>query len=244
MTISLSYGSTGRPPDKYLRHSSKEFFSIILEFSHTPFHIFSIETTNNNNNNNNYIICYDNGDDTLEDKDINEGDPHGTSGYCIGNNLDPEITDNWSLNQVKLFHLRYKYNTITNQTELILNNNNNNNINLDISSINYNTSTYNDNNKANMAPRIHCTDKIKWFDIPNSSNNNNIDITSNNNSNNYITLQQQRVLHTDFFLDQLNQMYTAKIWQPKTANPSETAIRQNQEKKHNYHLSKHRPTAF
>jgi hypothetical protein len=30
--------------------------------------------------------------------------------------------------------------------------------------------------------------------------------------------------------DSLNQIYTAKIWQPKTVNPSETPIHQTQEK--------------
>jgi hypothetical protein len=120
MPISLNYGSTSRPPGKYLRHSSKKFFTIFLEFLQPPFqHIFSNETTNNDNNNNNiYIICY--------------------------------------------------YNNGGTQT-----------------TINYNTSTYNDNKEADKdtANSIHRTDKIKWFDI---SNNNTIDITSDNN-NNYIT---------------------------------------------------------
>jgi hypothetical protein len=96
------YGSTDRPPGKYLGHSFKEFFPIILEFSQPPFHIFSID---NSNNNNNYIICYDNG----------------------GNNGGTQTT------------------------------------------INYNTSTYDDNEEADKdtAHSIHRTDKInkKWFDL-------------------------------------------------------------------------------
>jgi hypothetical protein len=52
------YRSTGRPPGKYLRHSSKEIFLNISGSPSPPFDIFSmIEKINNNN-----IICYyDNG---------------------------------------------------------------------------------------------------------------------------------------------------------------------------------------
>jgi hypothetical protein len=71
MPNSLNYGSTGRPPGKYLRHSFKKIISNISEFPPPPFDIFFIKSTNNNNNNNNnnYTICCNNGD-TLEETAI------------------------------------------------------------------------------------------------------------------------------------------------------------------------------
>jgi hypothetical protein len=87
----LNYGSTGRPPGKYLRqHHLRHSLKIItenLESPYPPFDIFFIDTTNNNNNN--YIICSDNGDITaaaaFNDYYNKGGVLHGTSHLFGGN---------------------------------------------------------------------------------------------------------------------------------------------------------------
>jgi hypothetical protein len=142
----------------------------------------SISNNNNidiTNNNNNYsIICYYNNGGTIDDEegDIKEGGPYGTS--LIGTVVAIDLND-WSLNQM-----------ISNNNNT--NNNNKNNNKLDTSfsystdatttnsTINHNTSTYDDNKEADTAQRIHCTDKIKWFN------------TANNNKHHHHHQQQQQ----------------------------------------------------
>jgi hypothetical protein len=92
------------------------------------------------------------------------------------------------------YHLRHSFKEISDNLEspyppfhifsIETTNNNNNNIIICYDNsgtqktINYNTSTYNDNKEADNAYSTHRTDKInkKWFDLlVNNNNNNNID---------------------------------------------------------------------
>ena len=50
--------------------------------------------------------------------------------------------------------------------------------------INYNTSTYDDNNKANIAHRIHRTDKIKWYNNNKSISTSTTSTTTSTNKDN------------------------------------------------------------
>jgi hypothetical protein len=184
MPISTNYGSTGRPPGKYLRHSLKKMISNISEFSQPPFHICSIGTTNNNNINNNNIYYNNGGAQMTINYNISAYDDNKEADTAHSIHRTDKINKKWfDLNQ-----------TISNNNN---NNNKNNNIDRDnnnysicydnggnsdekgisLTAVNYNTSTYDDNKEANSAHSIHRKDKIiERFD---SISNNNNNITNN-----------------------------------------------------------------
>jgi hypothetical protein len=127
------YRSTGRPPGKYLRHSSKEIFLNISGSPSPPFDIFSIVF--NNNSNNNYIGYCNNGTTTATPATNN----YKTSAEGISNEdgenaqapgVSERLADRFESNRC---NYKYKLNidgistTTTTTTTPISNNNNNSN---------------------------------------------------------------------------------------------------------------------
>ena len=183
--IFTNYGSTDRPPGEFhLRHSLKEITNI-SELPPPLFYIFFFEITNNNN----YTTCYyyNNGDiaapaaATFNGSYNEEGVFHGTSRlFCDTDTGIVEKSPEW--NRIELIHCRYLYKyrcyiEVLSMTTI---------------TINYNTSTYDNDDDANTAQHsIHRTERIvKWFDwslnqkTPNNNNNNNTSTTSTYDDNN------------------------------------------------------------
>jgi hypothetical protein len=172
MPISANYGSTGRPPGKYLRHSSKEFFLNILEFSQPPFLIFPIEVDNNNNN-----FIYNNGD--------NNGGIQTTINYIRSTYDDNKEADTaHSIHRTDKNRLQ-RFDSISNNNNIKIANNNNKK--LDTSSFSFSTNAL--SNTTTTTTTIDYNTSINDMDDEEKASNNRRRITlasndNNNNSNN------------------------------------------------------------